>query len=262
MVFVFFALFLQLSAYAKGSTLQKVKNSKILKVCAESGYMPFEMKTVSGRWLGLDVDMMEAYAESIGVHLVMLDTKWDGIIPSLLSGKCDAVASSMAKTKEREKAVAFSNSYYENKFLIAFKNSIQNRQKFSSLESFNNPLVTLAVKTGSSPDLFLQDSKMFDKAKILKFDADADTVGAVLNAKADAFIYDTPYVKLATLHYPEKLYIFPQGFNGDHFAVAFRKSDGDLVENFNTFLTRWKSQDAYSALLKYYFEGNSWSAIN
>ena len=60
------------------------------------------MKTTSGKWLGFDVDMMQAYAQSMGVNLVMLDTKWDGIIPSLASGKCDAIASSMATTKERE----------------------------------------------------------------------------------------------------------------------------------------------------------------
>ncbi|MES2613982.1 MAG: transporter substrate-binding domain-containing protein [Bdellovibrionota bacterium] len=245
----------------KTSTFQKIQSTKQLKVCAESGYLPLEMKTASGKWLGFDVDMMEAYAQSIGAKLVMLDTKWDGIIPSLASGKCDAIASSMAVTKERENVVSFSNPYYENKFLIAIKNSPNNIKKFTSLSDFNNSNVTIAVKTGSSPDLFIQNSKMFSEAKILKFDADADTVSAVLNGRADAFIYDTPYVKLAALHYPGKLYIAPQSFNGDYFAVAFRKQDNALLENFNVFLSNWKQQNNYIKTMNYYFEDTQWTAL-
>ena len=47
------------------------------------------MKTASGKWIGFDPEMMEAFAKSLNVKLVMLDTKWDGIIPSLLTAKCD-----------------------------------------------------------------------------------------------------------------------------------------------------------------------------
>jgi len=248
-------------SFANTSNFQKIKQSKILKVCSESGYLPLEMKTATGKWLGFDIDMMKAYAQSIGTELVMLDTKWDGIIPSLISGKCDAVASSMAVTEERKNAVFFSNPYYENRFLIATKNTPENLKKFESLSSFNNPNVTIAVKTGASPDLFIQHSHVFDKAKVLRFDADADTVNAVLEGKANAFIYDTPYVKLASLHYPGKLAIFPQGFNGDHFAVAFRKGDKDLLDNFNKFLIQWKLQGNYSVSMKYYFEGTNWTAM-
>ncbi len=259
--YIIFTLFISIFAVASETTLQKINFSKTLKVCAESGYLPFEMKTVSGNWLGFDIDMMQAYAKSISVTLVMLDTKWDGIIPSLASGKCDAIASSMAVTKEREKAVAFSNSYYENHFSIAIKNSPENIKKFEKIDQFNNTNTTIAVKTGSSPDLFLQNSPLFRKAKILRFDADADTVGAVLNLKANAFIYDTPYVKLASQHYPGKLHIFPQEFNGDHFGVAFRRQDSDLLESFNNFLVQWKSGGSYAASMKYYFEGNTWLSL-
>jgi len=258
---VIFALLASVKCFANDSTFQKIKDSKTFKVCSESGYLPLEMKTSTGKWLGFDVDMMEAYAQSMGVKLVMLDTKWDGIIPSLISGKCDAIASSMATTKEREMAVSFSYPYYENKFLIAIKNTPENVKKYSSLASFNNSNVTIAVKTGSSPDLFVQNSTMFKKANILKYDADADTVEAVLNGRTDAFIYDTPYVKLASVHYPGKLYIYPEGFNGDHFAVAFRKNDKTLRDSFNAFLANWKLQGGYASVMKYYFDGSQWTAM-
>lgn len=264
--FFFFALFLMTNhlsfAQAKGlSTLENIKKTKVLKVCAEAGYLPLEMKSASGVWIGFDVDMMTAYADALGVDLQMMDTKWDGIIPSLLSRKCDVIASSMATTKERAKVVDFSDSYFHNQFLIAVKNSPQNMQKYKDISDFNSEKIRIAVKTGSSPDLYLQDSKILSKAKILKYDADADTISAVLNDRADAFIYDTPYVKLAAINYPGKLYIIPKGFGGDDFGVAFRKGDQDLIQDFNQFLSRWKKNGGYKKKFQYYFEDTKWRSL-
>lgn len=259
-VFLFFCIFFPLSVHAI-STLEKIKKQGTLKVCSEAGYLPLEMKTASGKWIGFDADMMKAYADSLHVQLEMLDTKWDGIIPSLLSKKCDLIASSMAKTKEREKVVSFSDSYFSNQFLIAVRQSPENVKKYKTLSDFNSKNAKIAVKTGSSPDLFLQNSRALNRAKILKYDADADTISAVLNGKADAFIYDTPYVKLAAINYPGKLYIVPQGFNGDDFGVAMRKNDTELLESFNKFLAEWKKSGDYKKVFDYYFEGTKWRSL-
>ncbi|WGL59590.1 transporter substrate-binding domain-containing protein [Pigmentibacter sp. JX0631] len=246
---------------AEKSILDTIKKDGVLRVCAESGYLPLEMKTASGKWLGFDPEMMEAYAKSLNVKLLMLDTKWDGIIPSLLTAKCDMIASSMAKTKERAKAVQFSDPYYDNKLLIATKDTPENRKLYKSLDDFNKPGLKVAVKTGSAPDLYLQDSKALNKAQIMRFDADADTLNAVIGGRALAFIYDTPYVKLAALNNPGKIYIVPSGFSGDQFAVAMRKKDQDLHSSFNKFLADWKKNGGYAKAVKYYFEGQEWMAL-
>jgi polar amino acid transport system substrate-binding protein len=252
---------------AEKTTLETIKKEGVLKVCSESGYLPLEMKTASGKWIGFDPKMMEAFAKSLSleikkeIKLQMLDTKWDGIIPSLLTGKCDMIASSMARTKEREKAVTFSDPYYDNKFLIALKDTPENRKNYKTLEDFDNSKVKVAVKTGSAPDLYLQDSKILKKAQIMRFDADADTVNAVLGGRSNAFIYDTPYVKLAALNNPGKIYIIPNGFNGDKFAVAMRKKDESLAKSFNSFLDSWKNDGGYDKAMKYYFEGQEWIAL-
>ncbi len=259
----FLAFFVTFVAVAHDSTLDKIKNTKVLKVCSESGYLPLEMKTKNDKWLGFDVAMTEYFAKSLGVKIVMLDTKWDGIIPSLLSFKCDVIASSMAITPQRARVISFSDPYYENKFLVAIKNTPRNRERFRTLSDLNASDVIIAVKTGSSPDLFLQDSPLFSKTRVFKYDADADTINAVLNDKTQAFIYDTPYVKLASLHYPGRLYILPQGFKGDQFALAFRKQDKDLITSFNEFLAKWKKdkgKNGFEATQRYYFDTLDWNS--
>lgn len=243
------------------SILNKIKTEGVLKVCSEPGYLPLEMKTASGKWLGFDVKMVEAYAKSLNVKLKMIDVKWDGIIPFLKTSRCDLIASSMAETEDRKKSVSFSDPYYHNKFLIAVRDNKQNREKFKKLSDFKHKDIKVAVKTGSAPDIYLKNNDFLFEEQVMRFDADADTVGAVLTGRARAFIYDTPYVKLAALKNPNQIYILPEGFNGDHFAVAFRKEDEELVENFNSFLKDWKKSGEYEKTMEYYFEGQDWMPL-
>ncbi|WP_172603815.1 transporter substrate-binding domain-containing protein [Fluviispira sanaruensis] len=257
-----FAIFIKSHAAVKLTTLEAIKKKKELVVCSESGYIPLEMKTASGKWLGFDYEMSLAYAKELGVKLTMADTKWDGIIPSLISSKCDMIVSSMAKTVEREKAVAFSDPYYNNNFLIAVLDTPENRKKFAKIENFNTKDIKIAVKTGSAPDLYLKNSETFKNAEIMRFDADSDTVSAVLRGRSTAFIYDTPYVRVAELNNPGKLYVFPETFDkGDQFAVAMRTKDTDLVSSFNTFLANWKKSGGYEKTMKYYFESREWLSL-
>ena len=95
----------------------------------------------------------------------------------------------------------------------------------------------------------------------MRFDADADTVNAVLGGRSNAFIYDTPYVKLAALNNPGKIYIVPQGFNGDQFSVAMRKKDQELAISFNKFLAEWKKIGGYDKAMKYYFDSQEWLTL-
>ena len=96
---------LSLSVYAESSesTLEKIQKSGQFVVCSESGQIPYEMRRNNGDWYGFDIDMMQSFSKSLHVALVMKDTNWDGIIPALISGKCDAIASSMVVTEERKK---------------------------------------------------------------------------------------------------------------------------------------------------------------
>ena len=57
------------SEAAEKSTLDNINADGALKVCSESGYLPLEMKTASGKWIGFDPEMMEAFAKHLGDKL-------------------------------------------------------------------------------------------------------------------------------------------------------------------------------------------------
>ena len=60
-------------------------------------------------------------ADKLGMELTVNDMEFDSIIAAVDSGKADFGAAGMTVTKEREKQVDFSDSYYTGKQMIIVK---------------------------------------------------------------------------------------------------------------------------------------------
>ena len=71
--------------------------------------------------VGVDVDFAQAIADKLGMELTVNDMEFDSIIAAVDSGKADFGAAGMTVTKEREKQVDFSDSYYTGKQMIIVK---------------------------------------------------------------------------------------------------------------------------------------------
>ncbi len=238
------------------NSLLKVKKEKNLKVCSDAGFLPFEMKTQKGDWIGFDIEMMKEFSKSISVELKMIQIGFDGIIPALVSGKCDMIAAGMTVTPERKVIVAFSEPTFTSGLSIAIKNTEKNKTEYKDFESLDKKNVSIAVKTGYTSDIYL--SKALKNAKILRFDQDSDLVLAVMQSRANAFVSDSTYVDLMDKGNKNKFIIMPTKVVAQHFSVAGRKDDLELMNSFNTFLKNWKDTGGYDKTKKSYFEDQVW----
>ncbi|RYZ50492.1 MAG: transporter substrate-binding domain-containing protein, partial [Proteobacteria bacterium] len=109
---------------ADQNVLETIKSKGVLRIGIEPGFLPFEMRTPQGEWVGFDIEMMQAFAKSLNVKAEFVSTKWEGIIPGLIANKYDIIVSGMTIKPERAKAVLFSDPYFEAglKILLAEKN--------------------------------------------------------------------------------------------------------------------------------------------
>lgn len=239
--------------FLRGSYAEPTSNKvSTLRVCSDAGFLPFEMKNNAGEWEGFDVEMMEEFAKSINAKLVMVQISFDGIIPALLSKKCDMIAAGMTVTPSRKQVVSFSKPTFQNGLSIAIKNTAENNDKFKDLMSLDKIGVKIAVKTGYTSDIYL--SKNLKNAKILRFDQDTDLVLAVLQERADAFMSDATYVSLISKENQKKFITLPTNVTSEEFSVAIRPDDKELLRKFNAFLDKWKGSPAYSQLYDKYFK--------
>lgn len=241
---------------ALGDTLTDVKSKKELRVGLDPGFIPFEMKTPKGEMIGFDVDMIRAFAETLGAKATFVDTRWEGIIPALVAKKFDMIVSGMTITEERKRTLLFSEPYYRAGLLALV--SAKHKESIKSQADLNRVGLNIAVKVGTTADQFAV--KNYPKAVVRKLDSESDCANAVSLGKVDVFIYDKPYLELFASKNSAKVFLLKENLTVEDFGVAVRKNDKNLIESFNTFLKNWRASGAYDRSLKTHFVEMPWAA--
>ena len=108
----FGGLYQRRNQYPNNST--RSAKPKSIVIATEAAYPPFNDTDASGQIIGFDVDVMNALCAEMHAHCQIIAQDWDGLIPSLLAGKYDAIIAGMSITPERQAQVDFSDSYFSN----------------------------------------------------------------------------------------------------------------------------------------------------
>ncbi|MFU2206532.1 ABC transporter substrate-binding protein/permease [Streptococcus pluranimalium] len=108
----------------------KAQADEYLRVGMEAAYAPFNwtqdddsnaaapIEGTNQYANGYDVQVAQKIAKRFDKKLLVVKTKWEGLVPALTSGKIDMIAAGMSPTAERKKEIAFSDSYYTSEPVI------------------------------------------------------------------------------------------------------------------------------------------------
>ncbi len=151
----FFSAIIMLVGLANLSTNQvHAEESDTLRVGMEANYPPYNWTQqddsngavkIDGESLyanGYDVQMAKKIAAGLGKkNVVVAKTQWDGLLPSLTSGKIDMIIAGMSPTPERRQAIDFTNAYYTSNIVMVV-NSTGKYANATSLADFNGAKIT------------------------------------------------------------------------------------------------------------------------
>ncbi len=218
-----------------------------LVVAMELAYPPFETKDTDGNPTGVSVDFAKAFGESIGKEVVIENTAWDGLIPSLQTGKADMVVSSMTITQQRKEVVDFSNPY-ANAMLAILANKDAG---ITSVEDLNQQGRKIAVKTGSTGYLYAQEH--LTNAEIVALADESACVTEVAQGKADGFLYDqlTIYRNWQN-NQATTAAVFIPFQDLEYWGVAVKKGNTQLLEQLNAFIAQYSQEGGFDALSEKY----------
>lgn len=228
-----------------GTGDKKEKNTIIVGM--ELAYPPFETKDLEGNPVGISIDFAKEFGKYIGKNIKITNIAWEGLIPSLQTGKIDMIISSMTITKERQQVVEFSIPY-ANSLLAVLVNSKTNIKNISDLDKKG---ITVAVKAGSTG--FLYANKHFKKSTIRTFADESAAITEVIQEKANAFIYDqlTIYRNWIKNKKSTKAIFIPFQHT-DNWGVAFRKNDKELKAQMDAFIGHFIKNNGFNNLSKKY----------
>ncbi|MBV7261666.1 transporter substrate-binding domain-containing protein [Photobacterium sp. WH24] len=237
-----------------GPVMDDIVKTGELRVCFDAGYMPFEMKSKNGSFVGFDIDIGKMMARQMGVKYVPVNTAWDGIIPTLLTGKCHIINAGMTINAQRNMRVNFAEPYIIVGQTILLNPELEG--KIKSYKDLNDSKYTIATKLGTTGEQAIK--RMISKAKLNVFETQSDAVLEVANGKADAFIYDMPFNAIYASQNSGKVVHLEQPFTYEPLGWAVAQGDMDMLNFLNNFLRQIKGDGTYERIYDKWFKDNSW----
>ncbi|WPC07936.1 amino acid ABC transporter substrate-binding protein [Globicatella sp. PHS-GS-PNBC-21-1553] len=211
------------------------KEDKVV-VGFDDTFAPFGFKDEKGNIVGFDVDLASAVFDKMGVEFEFQPIDWSTKETELNTGNIDMIWNGYTITDEREKVVAFSDAYIDNRQVIIVKadNGIESKADLADK-------VVATQAESSALEAILADeafTKTIDGATPITYATFVEVFADLDNGRADAIVVDET---LATYYLSQKdnadsYRILEDNFGEEEYAVGFRKSDSEFVEEFNAAL--------------------------
>jgi polar amino acid transport system substrate-binding protein len=225
-----------------------VAAEKPLVVGMELQYPPFEMSDKDGKPSGVSVDLAYALGKYLGREVKIENIAWDGLIPSLKTGKVDLIISSMTITKQRAKTIDFSVPYAQSNLAILTspKSGVKN------ITDLNQKGKKIAVKKGTTGHIYA--SKYLKNADLLVFDKENAAVLEVIQNKADGFLYDQLTIYKNWNKHKDTTIALLEPFqkSPEHWGMAIKKGNDEFKSKVNAFIKQAKSDGTFDGLSKKY----------
>ena len=198
-----------------------------LTVAMELAYPPFETKDDAGNPAGIAVDFMQDFADQYGYDLVVENTAWDGLIPSLQTGKADCVISSMTITDERKKAVSFAGPYFvagQDLMVRADDHSINGPEDLNGKR--------LCSVTGSTSAKVVKE-KFAKEVQLMEQPGYAECATALFSGIVDAVTTDDIILAGLASASRGKLRVVGKPFTQEYYGVGIKKGDTAFAKQIN-----------------------------
>lgn len=194
---------------------------------------------------GVDVDLISAFAESLGVELKIRpvsEPRYSALIPDLLAGRGDVIASSLTITEERLSRIDFSRPYFEVHPVIVTHVDTDLSAGFEELEHH----VGVITAGSSHEQRLLRDG--IEPATLKRVDFTIEAYAAVLEADADYTLADSLSAR-RFVSSESHLKVAFRLDGSDQYGVAVPKDSPELLQALNAFLDRAHSNGEIERVL-------------
>ncbi len=215
----------------ENSVIEKIIRSGKMRV-GMSTFVPWAMQSKTGEWIGFEIDVAKRLAQDMGVKVEFVPTKWEGLIPGLLTGKFDLIIAGMMGTPQRALKINFTIPYdYSYMHICAHKKVAAGVKSYRDL---NKPEVTLLARNGTTSVIAVK--KYMPKAKLRLFSDDGSMIQELLNGNAHAIVASSPQPAQLVAKHPETLFLMDESLMKEPISIGVRKGDPDTLAYLNNWI--------------------------
>jgi arginine/ornithine transport system substrate-binding protein len=232
----------------------QAKEWKVIRFGIEGAYPPFSKTEADGSLSGFDVDMANALCEELNAKCKLVAQDWDGIIPSLLARKYDAIIAAMDITAERKKKVDFTGKYAQipSKFITKKGSGL-------TIDAAGLKGQKIGVQRATTHDKYLT-ATYGDDIEIVRYGSFDEAYLDLANGRIIAVMGDVSALEDGVIKQPGgDAYEFvgpafsDPKFFGDGMGIAVRKQDKDLNKKLSEAIKSLRASGKYQEISAKYF---------
>jgi polar amino acid transport system substrate-binding protein len=232
------------SAVAQENTVDKIKARGKLLAGVKFDTPPFGFLDEKNQPAGFDIDLVRKIGEHIGVPVELVKVTSPTRVPMLVSGNVDLVAASMTHTRERDKTIDFSITYYTGaQSLLVPKSS-----GITGLRDLDDKQVAVQQATTLEKNL----AQAAPKAKIIAFKDYNSAWLALAQGRADALTGSLNILQGFAKN-SDGFKIVGERFSLEPFGIGVRQGDSALRDEINFTLQDLWSSGQYAELYRKWF---------
>ncbi|MFC5470914.1 transporter substrate-binding domain-containing protein [Cohnella suwonensis] len=240
---------LTLSACGANKAETGANEEKVTKYTfgTDATYPPFEFEK-DGKYVGIDIDLINAIAEVEGFEVELKPMDFKAIIPALTAGQLDGAIAGISITDERKQVVSLSDPYYEAGLSLIVR---ADNTTINSPEDLAGKVI--AIKKGTSGAKMAEELAKKYGAEIKYFDDSPTMYMEVANKNADVTLEDFPVISYKIAVDPDSnLKVVGDRLNGDFYGIAVGKDNEELLKKLNDGLKKLQENGKYDEIVNTY----------
>ncbi len=235
-----------------GDASAKAKSVKpSYTIAADSSFAPFEFQNDSGKYVGIDMELIKAIAKQQGIKITIQNPGFDAALNAVQAGQADAVIAGMSITDARKAIFDFSDAYYTSNIRLAIKSG-------SKIATYNDLSgKTVGAKNGTSSYTWLKDHEGQYGYTVKAFD-EASSMYDSLNSGSIEALMDDEAVLLYAIQQGRNFETPIPGEQSGAYGFAVKKgSNPELIEMFNNGLAALVKSGEYNKIVSKYLATKS-----
>lgn len=215
-------------------------------IATDTTFAPFEFQDASGKYVGIDIDLLDAIAKSQGFEYELQVLGFDASLAAVESGQADGMIAGMSITDARKATYDFSDPYFDSGVVMG----VAKGSDITGYADLKDKKV--AAKTGTEGATFAEGIKDEYGFEITYFSESSMMYEDVKAGNTVACFEDYPVLGYA-ISQDVGLQIVTEMERGSSYGFAVKKGENaELLKMFNTGLAAAVADGTYQTILDTY----------
>ena len=197
-----------------------------LVIGLDDTFAPMGFRDEAGELVGFDIDLANAVSEELGVAVKFQPIDWDAKEMELSSKRIDCIWNGMSATPERQKNMALTDKYLNNKIVVLGKDATVKVAQAEDLAKYN---IGTQADSAALEVIKANDAYETFADKVFEYKTYDEVIMDMQAGRIDCMVVDQVLGEYKNSKLKDKMVACDYDFGDDFYAIGCRVEDKDVA---------------------------------